>query len=563
MRTRVRSARPLAALASAAATVTLVLSSCTGGITGGAGSSDDGGSSDAGGASGNGQEAKTPPLAELGESAAQHLDSDPATDPAYASYYEQSIDWSDCGDDSGVDRQCGTVTVPRVWNDPGAGDIEIAVAKVAATGEKKGSLFLNPGGPGGSGVEFASTVATYIAGEPVTSSFDLVGFDPRGVSRSSGIHCVSDEEFDAEYNKPGDPDATPDENLQTTIDWMQKLADGCSEKYEDLLPYLDTYSAARDLDVLRAAVDSDTLDYAGFSYGTYLGATYADLYPERVGRFVLDGAMDPALTMDQITAGQTAGFEAAIEDFLQDCLSRGDDACPFKGDVAEAKTQLENLLTSWDRNPVETDDPDGRRMTGSHASTALVMAMYEDAIWEMLRSGLADATQGDGSMLLQLSDMSAEREQGGTFNGNGAFAINAINCLDHPGVADLQWQKQQSEELAQKYPLMGENAGYSAAYCKPWPVKPLREPAPIAAKGTGPILVIGTTGDPATPYAWSESLAQQLDQGVLLTYEGRGHTAYGRSGGCIEKAVEDYLVEGTVPENGLTCSSPGGDEQAG
>lgn len=546
-----RQRRPLAAVAAAVGALVLTLSSCGAfngmGPDGASGGAD--GSSDTGGAS----TPATPPLAELGKSAAQELPHDPASDPAYARYYDQSITWSDCRDEQyQVDRECGSVTVPKAWDDPSKGDITIAVARVTAQGDRKGSLLVNPGGPGGSGVDFVSSL-TYSLPRGVQEAYELVGFDPRGVSRSEGVKCLSDEVLDKEIDEPGDPSATPAQQLEKNLAWMEKMAKGCEEHAGGLLPYLDSYSAARDLDVLRAAVDSKKLDYLGYSYGTYLGATYADLYPQRVGHFVLDGAIDPSLTLDQITSGQAAGFEHAFGAFLQACLDKGADACPFKGDVDQAKTQLSELVDSLDRHPLETDDPHGRKLTGQLAATAVMMFMYADELWPDGRAALKDATEGDGSALLRYADMANERQSDGSFKGNAIYAISAINCLDHPGVADLAWQKQEAERLAKENPLIGEGMGYGGELCSKWPVKPLRKPAKIAAEGAGPILVIGTTGDPATPYPWAQSLAEQLDSGVLLTWEGNGHTAYGRSGGCIEKAVDAYLLQDETPKNGLEC----------
>ena len=440
--------------------------------------------------------------------------------------------------------QCGTVTVPLVWDDPEAGDIDLAVARQPAQGEATGSLLLNPGGPGGSGVDFAGS-ASYLFSPEVQQSYDLVGFDPRGVSRSAGIECLSDEETD-EYRA-----STVEPGTTEAADEMGRIAEACEANSGEVLPYLDTYSVARDLDVLRAALDSEQLDYFGFSYGTYLGATYADLYPERVGRFVLDAALDPSITADEVSAGQAEGFEQATESFLTDCLERGDQ-CPFKGELADAKQQLHAFFDSVDAEPLDSGDPQ-RPLTGALARSAVLMVMYDDAYWQLGREGLSAAMEGDGAQLLQFADTSAGRNSDGTYADNSQYAISAINCLDRPGVVDEQWQQQEAERLAEEFPTFGPSMGHSGASCAQWPVPPLREPAPISAEGAGPIVVIGTTRDPATPYEWSQSMAKQLDDAVLLTYDGDGHTAYGRSGGCIEQHVDAYLLEDTVPEEGLTC----------
>lgn len=554
-----RPRRRSAALAAATAAL-LLAASCTGGPTNGdagaVGTSDNGGaaSSDAAGA-----DEKRPPLAQVGTSAAADLPGDPAEDKAYASYYRQNPHWENCKDlKNDVERECATIKVPRAWNDPGKGDIELALARVPATGDAKGSLVLNPGGPGASGVDFVSVASAAVISPEVKSAYDLVSFDPRGVSRSEGVRCVSDDELDAHNDTPVDPDATPEQRLEQAVAWMKKLGDGCEKKYSDLLPYLDTLSAARDMDVVRAVVGSEKLDYLGYSYGTYLGATFAELYPQRVGRFVLDGAMDPTLTLDDINAGQTKAFEEAIGRFLESCVNDESAECPFKGSRDDAGQQLKNLVDQMNRHPLPTGAPDGRKATGTHLASAIILGMYEDGLWQQVRTAITDAMNGDGSAALGLADMSANRNDDGTYDGNSAFAINAVNCLDHPGVTDEAWQKKRSKELEEKFPLMGADNGYGATLCAQWPAGPVRKPAPVRAEGAAPIVVIGTTGDPATPYAWSKGLAEQLSSGRLLTFEGNGHTAYGRSGGCIEKAVDAYLLKGTVPEDDTVCNAPEG-----
>lgn len=529
--------RPLARLAAAAAAAVLVLGGCTSldPEPDGDGAPDDQPSSSA-------PQEQGPPLQELGTSAAVDLASDPAEDPAYASYYEQDIQWGPCEGVNDPDLECGTLTVPLAWNDPEAGDIDIAVAQIAATGDRIGSLVTNPGGPGGSGVNFLESLPLMLSPE-IGRAYDLVGFDPRGVNRSAGVECLSDEETDEYLSATAEPGSSESE------EWSARIAEACEAGSGEVLPYLDTYSAARDMDVLRAALGSEQLDYLGYSYGTYLGASYAELHPERVGRFVLDGAVDPSLSMNEFTAGQASGFEQATEAFLADCLDSGE-GCPFKGTEEEAKQQLQALFAAIDESPLGTGDPD-RPLTGALTRSAVLMLMYEDGLWEMGREAITAAMNGDGAPLLRIADLSAERSADGTYRTNATFAISAVNCLDHPGVADEEWVEQEAERLAEEFPTFGPMLGGDG--CAHWPVPPLREPAPIAAEGAGPIVVIGTTGDPATPYAWSQNLAEQLDDSVLLTFEGNGHTAYGRSGGCIEEQVDAYLLEGTVPEDGLRC----------
>ncbi|MDN5900568.1 MAG: alpha/beta hydrolase [Brachybacterium sp.] len=537
-----RARRPLSRLAAGAATAVLLLAGCTGAAPDGEGPADpDGSVSSVPSTDG-------PALEEIGTSAAQDLGTDPAEDPAYAEYYAQEIDWGACDGVEGEDLECGTVTVPLVWNDPQAGDIDLAVGRLPASGERTGSLVTNPGGPGGSGVNFLESATLMISAE-VRAAYDVVGFDPRGVNRSAGVECLDDEETDEYLAATAEPGSAEAEELSEK--WGARIAEACEAHSGEELPYLDTYSAARDMDVLRAALGSEQLDYLGYSYGTYLGASYADLYPGRVGRFVLDGAMDPSLTMNEIAAGQAEGFEHAVEAFLADCLER-DAACPFTGTEEEAKQQLTDFFAALDESPLDSGDPE-RPVTGAMARTVVTTLLYEDALWRLGREALTDAMKGDGAQLLNIADLSSEREPDGSYRTNSTFAIMAVNCLDHPGLADDDLVQQEAERLEEEFPTFGAMLGGDG--CTHWPVPPLREPGPIAAEGAGPIVVIGTTGDPATPYAWAENLSAQLDDAVLLTFEGNGHTAYGRSGGCIEEQVDAYLLQGTVPEDGMTCGA--------
>ena len=541
--------RRFSRLAASAAVALLVLAGCTGlDGTDGEGNGTSEGSTRASDGGGDSPETAQDDsgLEELGTSAAVDLPEDPAHDPAYASYYEQDVEWGTCEGVAGQDVRCGTLTVPLAWNDPGAGDIEIAVARTEATGEKIGTLVSNPGGPGGSGVDFMESLPFMISPE-VSAAYDLVGFDPRGVGRSEGITCLSDaktDEYLAGATEPGNDAAT-----QFSEEWRASIAEACQQHSGEVLPYLDTFSAARDMDVLRAAVGSEQLDYLGYSYGTYLGASYAELYPDRVGHFVLDGAIDPSLTREQYAAGQAEGFEHATEAFLADCLEQGE-GCPFTGSAGEAKQQLLDFFASVDADPLGTVDPE-RPLTGALARAGVMMVLYEDGNWPAARDALTSAMSGDGSGLLNLADLSSQRDAGGHYRGNGTFAMAAVNCLDRPGAADAAAAQEEAARLSEEFPTFGPML--SRDDCVQWPVPPLREPGPIAAAGTGPIVVIGTTGDPATPYPWAQQLAEQLDDSVLLTFEGQGHTAYGRSGGCIEEQVDAYLVEDTVPADGLTC----------
>ncbi|MEE1618083.1 alpha/beta hydrolase [Brachybacterium sp. J153] len=536
--------RRLASLLAVAAAGALVLGGCTRGA--------DPGASDGGGQETGGETATAsggPGLTAVGASRAADLPADPATDPAYAAYYAQEIEWGECEQANDPRKECGTLTVPRLWDDPSAGDLEIAVARIPATGDGGKALVMNPGGPGASGTDYVDTMATLVSPQ-VMETYDQVGFDPRGVNGSEGLDCLSDAETDA-YRADTLTATDPAEIRAGVLEGAERLAAGCEADDAELLPALDTASVARDMDVLRAALGQEKLDYFGYSYGTFLGALYAEQQPGRVGHMVLDGAVDPTLTLDEYAAGQADGFRRALDAFLASCLAAGTD-CPFEGDADAALQQLADLLADIDAEPLPTSDPD-RPLTGALARSALMSLMYSDSLWEFGRSALADAADGDGTQLLTFADQSAQRRSDGSYRTNSNEVMSAISCLDRPAVADPAWQDERAAELAAADPVFGPGFAHSGTACSVWPVPPLRESAPISAAGAGPILVLGTTGDPATPYAWSESLAGQLEGGVLLTFEANGHTAYGRSGGCIEQHVDRYLLDAAVPEEGTVC----------
>lgn len=488
-------------------------------------------------------------IAPVVESAAYDLGADPAKDERWKKFYDQRADWGKCERAEYQGAECATIEVPLKWNDPEGATLSLLLTRVPATGDdKKGSLLLNPGGPGGSGAEHVAAYGSMTISSTVRKQYDLIGFDPRGVKDSDGVQCLDDAETD-EMLSTDLPDT--EKGKKKAKEWADKLAKACKAKSSDRIQYVDTYSAARDMDVIRAAVESEKLDYLGFSYGTYLGATYAEMYPERTGHLILDGAMDPALTTNEIVAGQAAGFEQAIKDFVTWCQNeRG--SCPLTGSVDEGIQQLRDFMTNAGKNPIPTAS--GRKLNETLASTAILTALYSNETWEYVALGIESAKANNSAdVLLMLADLANEREEDGSFKSNSTFANVAVNCLDHVGVTDEKWLKAESERLAKKYPTFGPSLGTEEDGCANWPAKPVRYPKEIHAKGSSTIVVIGTTHDPATPYAWAESLNKQLDNSVLLTWEGFGHTAYGRSGGCIEEMVDAYLLEDKVPDDGAKC----------
>ncbi|MBQ1100541.1 alpha/beta fold hydrolase [Streptomyces sp. b94] len=476
-----------------------------------------------------------------------------ATPSALAPYYEQKLSWRDCGVPG---FQCATMKAPLDYAKPTGGDVRLAVARKKATGpgERLGSLLVNPGGPGGSAIGYLQQYAGIGYPEEVRARYDMVAVDPRGVARSEPIECLDGREMDA-YTRT---DVTPDDEGEASelVDAYQKFAEGCGADAPKLLRHVSTVEAARDMDVLRAVLGDEKLTYVGASYGTFLGATYAGLFPDRAGRLVLDGAMDPSLPARRLNMEQTAGFETAFQSFAKDCVRQPD--CPL-GDQGTTPGQVGKNLKAFfedlDAKPIPTGDADGRELTESLATTGVIAAMYDEGAWQQLRESLTSAMkENDGAGLLVLSDSYYEREADGGYS-NLMFANAAVNCLDLPAAFSSPNEVREAlPDFEKASPVFGEGLAWSSLNCAYWPVKPTGEPHRIEAAGATPIVVVGTTRDPATPYRWAEALADQLSSGRLLTYEGDGHTAYGRGSTCIDSAINTYLLRGIAPEDGKRCS---------
>ena len=469
-------------------------------------------------------------------------DTSTAPTPDLARFYGQQVEWADCK--GGF--ECARVVVPVDYADPDGPTLEVAVNRLPASGDRIGALFVNPGGPGVSGLSYARA-ASSIVSKSVRERYDVVGFDPRGVGASQGVDCLADAQLDAFIAADGTPDDAAEE--QDLLRQSALLADGCRADSPTLVAHLGTRDAARDLDVLRAALGDRQLTYLGSSYGTYLGAMYAELFPRRVGRLVLGGAMDPATTSVEVATQQAIGFQRALGAFLDDCVSRS--ACPFTGDRAAAEEQLTELFAEIDDTPLKGVGK--RRLTQSLAMIGTAWALYDKGSWQFLRMALSRAGNGDGEYLMLLADSYADRGPGGRYTSNANEATYAVNCLDRPPEPDVQKVRAAAAEVAEVAPFLGPYIVWSTLPCSTWPAPPQGDPAPVDAKGSNPILVVGTTRDPATPYEWAESLTAQLDAGHLLTREGDGHTAYREGNGCIDSAVDAYLLDGTIPPAGTRC----------
>ncbi|MGF9664080.1 alpha/beta hydrolase [Arthrobacter crystallopoietes] len=469
---------------------------------------------------------------------------DPGTvDPALKSYYTQDVAWEDCEQQF----QCAKVEVPVDYAEPDGERIEIAAIRSSAGNGSKGSILLNPGGPGGSGYDTVKDSLAYMTTEELRRNYDIVGFDPRGVKRSAPVKCMSDKEKDEARQVQYDLDT--DAGLAEAARDSKELAQQCAEQTGEVLGHVDTVSAAKDMDILRAAVGDAKLNYLGFSYGTFLGATYADLFPERVGRLVLDGALDPSLSNADVTLGQAKAFEAAIRSYAESCLQSSD--CPMDGSADDAVGQIRDLIAAVEDNPMTASD--GRLVTVGMFVSGLIVPLYNDQNWPALTAALKGAFGGDPTEMLRLSDLGAERQPDGSYTGNSTEAFTAINCLDYPMESGLDAMREEAKALEDASPTLGRYLAYGGTTCENWSYDAVRTPAPVKAEGADPILVVGTTGDPATPYEWAESMAANFESASLLTFEAEGHTAYSRGNKCVQDAVDGYFIEGTMPKDGAVC----------
>jgi pimeloyl-ACP methyl ester carboxylesterase len=459
------------------------------------------------------------------------------------SYQGQTLEWKGCG--GGF--ECATLAAPLSWHDPAAGSIELALKRHPATGKRQGSLLVDPGGPGGSGVDYI-TSAWKSFGKKLRGAYDVVGFDPRGVGSSTPVVCFDSARKDLSIAKDF---GTDDAGLAAMAKEYAAWGQACQQNTGALLGNVDTQSAARDMDLIRSALGQEKLDYLGFSYGTQLGATYAGLFPQRVGAMVLDGAVDVTLDPDQVSAGQAVGFERALRTYVADC--QGGSGCPLTGDVDAGMKQVREILDRAKDDPYPTSG--GRRVTQSLAFYGVTVTLYNQESWDVLTQALDEVVhQGTGDVLLYLADYYNDRDdKTGKYTSNSAEAFRAVSCLDARGTTDVATMRADAAEIEKGAPTMGRFFAYSGLMCSDWPYPVVKQDFDLHAKGAPPIVVVGTTHDPATPYAWAQALATTLDSGVLLTYEGEGHTAYGRSNACVTHAVDEFLVNGTVPEEGTRC----------
>lgn len=468
------------------------------------------------------------------------------------SFGEQQLRWSNCGDGF----VCAEAYAPLDWADPAGETITLSLVKQPATsGESLGTLFVNPGGPGASSVDYVTGNIDNAVKPAVQEHYDVVGWDPRGVGKSSPVSCLDAAGLDEYIFGAGSADAFEhgsDEWIEANLADSTAFGKACEESTGPLLGHVSTADTVQDLEMLRAIVGDDKLNYLGYSYGTYIGARYADAYPDRVGRLVLDGAMDPTTDLFEVVRTQTLGFEQALEAYVTDCLGRAE--CPLYGSVDHAMGQIGALLDEVEARPLEGSD--GRMFYSGTFLTAIITPLYSQSNWPALDTLFREVAAGGADTGLILADVYYGREDG-EYVDNSTESFIAINCLDYPGgpnvPLDYERMRAEAAELAEIAPTIGRFQGFGDISCAGWPYPGVESLDGVAAAGADPILVIGTTGDPATPYEWAENLSDQLESGVLVTYEGEGHTAYGGVP-CIDAIVDDYFLTGAVPASDPRCT---------
>ena len=486
------------------------------------------------------------------------------------SFYNQTISWQDCSNET-TTFQCGTVTVPLDYDHPDGQTITIAVKKLPASDgdAEHGSLFLNYGGPGASGVEAVEGEASSFA-EGLRGSYDIIGFDPRGLGRSTPITCWTDDEVNQYLNGKSntlfeimatDVLSSTGSSAQERINRGASNAARCAKhsKVPELLDHVGTRNVARDLDVLRATNGNTRLNYLGVSYGTYIGALYADLFPDRVGRTVLDSAMDPSKRLaDQIRAEQVTFKEGVLRQYVEHC--RAQSACPLTGSTDEAVAQLAAFVDGLDKNPLTAPGSDTTVNT-QEATDIIVRLAVVQPDWEALTAMLTPAMSNhDGTLMVKAKqdspglspEMTAEEA---ARSANDMVLGNAVVCNDTPdtGATASEMDAQAAAER-KAHPFFGGTSSAMEAYCRGWGHHAQTPPQKIQVKGSAPILVVGIKGDTQTLYSWSQSLAGQLDNGHLLTVEGYGHGAFNRNT-CATTAITGFLVNGTMPDEGTTCAA--------
>ncbi|GAA2814971.1 alpha/beta hydrolase [Saccharopolyspora taberi] len=446
------------------------------------------------------------------------------------------------GEPPGGEWQCATIKVPRDYSEPASETIDLALIRKTATdpNNRIGSLMFNFGGPGGSGVSTLPGLKD--AYQTLNTRYDLVSFDPRGVGESAGVKCLDDRALDAFTTV----DSTPDDPAEAKA--FQEANDqyvaACKQNSGAMLPHVDTVSTARDMDLMRQVLGDQKLHYFGISYGTELGGVYAHLFPANVGRAVFDAVVDPTADDKRNALSQAEGFQLALENYLAECRASGE--CPLPG-----RKEVDDLLGQLEANPLPTQD--GRPLTRDRAVTGIASALYSKESWQWLTMALAEAKGGTGTVLGLLADSYLGRDEQGRYDNNQA-ANRAINCVDSKQRYTDADVRAALPEFEQASPVFGDFVAWGLAGCTGWPVDGKAERPAVSAPGSAPIVVVGNTGDPATPFEGARRMAAELGTGVNVTLQGEGHGGYNTGNPCLKSAIDGYLLDGKVPADGTTCT---------
>ena len=439
--------------------------------------------------------------------------------------------------------------VPLDYGQKNGPTIPIQLVKIHDTRQSKplGSLLVNPGGPGGSGVLLALSLAASID-DSVLARYDIIGFDPRGVSLSSPVKCLTATQTDAQL--AADYDVRTAAGLAAAKALVTTFRTACQDKYGSTITAYNTLNTARDMDLIRQAVGDSAMNYLGFSYGTELGGVYAHLFPKLVQTMVLDGAVDPATENNPISSDevQIKGFEEAFGQYAAGCSKRS--TC--KG-ISDPEATVEQLEKSLDASPITyTDTSSTRKANGGIVLDAVISALYSQSQWPTLDTALTEALAGNAKGLFGLTDSYAERDSSGNYS-NLLDMLQVVSCNDTASAPTDAQVQATAKRWATEYPLFGLSNAQSLLSCQGWPTPRTPPPSPTATTAAAPILVLGNINDPATPYVGSENLVKTLGgRARLLTWDGQGHTSYGESD-CIDSKVNSYLTTGTLPAAGTTC----------